>query len=247
MEGGSWGEWGDALLIPFQHVELERIYTQTLAGKIRSLAVTAANSGEGVTTLAISLTQRNLMAGRSTLLVDLNLWNPSLSGILDLDQGAGKQQLLPPPQIISSGESSLALMGVTAPTRRDVLLKLREPGVLKECIEEWHREYDSIIIDTSPLNRINSRNIPAERVAAACGGAILVVLAGRTNEAMVESAVKKLHEAEARLLGTVINDQCNPGLREELLRETLRLKRLPRLATWFRRKIQQAKLLSLEV
>ena len=47
---------------------------------MRPLAVTVANSGEGVTALA----HRNLMVGRSTLMVDLNLWNPSLNGVLDL-------------------------------------------------------------------------------------------------------------------------------------------------------------------
>lgn len=233
--------------IPFQHIELERIYAKTLAGKVRSLAVTAANSGEGVTTLAVALAQRNLMAGRSTLLVDLNLWKPSFNAMLDLGVAEPMQHLLPSPQIISGDEQSLALVGVTAPTRREAVLRLREPGVLEECIAEWHKEYDTVIVDTSPLNRVNARNIPAERVAASCDGTILVVLAGRTTEAMVANAVQKLTETGVTLLGSVINDQLNPGLKEELLRETLRLKRLPRLAGWLRTKILQARLLSLEI
>ena len=235
------------MLIPFQNIELERVYTQTLAGKVRSLAITSANAGEGVTTLATALAHRNLMAGRSTLLVDLNLWNPSLNGVLDLDTAIEEKGLLPSPRLISSGSQSDALIGITAPTKRDAVLKLREPGVLEQCIEEWHKDYDTVIIDTSPINRVNARNIPAERVAAACDAAILSVLAGMTSETMVSSAVKKLNEAGALLLGSVINDRFNPSLKDELLREIRRISRLRPLARWLSNKVQGMRLLSLEV
>jgi len=39
----------------------------------RSIAISSANSGEGVSSIAQALVQRNLLAGHSTLLVDLNL------------------------------------------------------------------------------------------------------------------------------------------------------------------------------
>jgi len=235
------------MLIPFQNVELERIYTQTLAGKVRSLAITAANSGEGVTTLATALAHRNLMAGRATLMVDLNLWNPSLNGVLDLGIPGQGNQLLPSPQLINEGGQADALVGVTAPTSRDPVIKLREPGVLEQCIEEWHKDYDTVIIDTSPINRINARNIPAERVAAACDATLMTVLAGRTTETMVSTAVKKLHDAGAEIMGSVINDHFNPSLKDEMLREIRRIGRLKAVANWLSKKVSGMRLLSLEV
>ncbi|MFT6926241.1 MAG: protein-tyrosine kinase [Psychromonas sp.] len=41
--------------IPYQHIEIEQIYTQIFSDRKRAIAVCSANSGEGVTSLAIAL------------------------------------------------------------------------------------------------------------------------------------------------------------------------------------------------
>ena len=72
--------------IPSENVEIEQIYSQVLAQPNRSLAICAANANEGVTSLAIALAQRNLLAGHATLVVDLNLYHPALEALLDISQ-----------------------------------------------------------------------------------------------------------------------------------------------------------------
>ena len=61
--------------LPIHYLELETIYTKTLGQGLGSLAITAAESGEGITTLSMALSRRNETAGRKTLLVDLNLYS----------------------------------------------------------------------------------------------------------------------------------------------------------------------------
>jgi protein-tyrosine kinase len=233
--------------IPPHHMEIEQIYQQTLAQGMGSLAVTAANPGEGVSTVAIALAQRSLLAGRRTLLVDMNLFRPSLRA-LALEEPVDTANPSIQPQLVGAEGCSLALVGVTAPTRREEILRLRRPGEMARLIEAWLTEFDSVIFDTSPFSRINANNIPPEQIAAACDGCLLVVLAGRTTENMASVAVHKLRDSNAHLLGCVLNDRFNPPLQKELQREVNRLPRLlRRVADALRSWIRQSPLLSLEV
>lgn len=236
--------------IPYLNIEIEQIYSQVLSEKGRSIAVCSANAGEGVTSLALALAQRNLMAGRSTLLVDLNLYQPAIKSLLDIavtppsnsidsvknTSGVIDTDTLLPAQLITTASNNIALTGVTAPNQREYIMKLRQQGTLEHCIKDWLQQYDNVIIDTSPLNRHNARNIPAERVAAACNGSILVVLAGLTTEAMITTAISKLNTANATLLGCVFNDRDNPSLKNELIREAHRLE--PQLG-WFSKRLKR--------
>ncbi|MCF6255313.1 MAG: protein SypD [Gammaproteobacteria bacterium] len=232
--------------IPSQHIEIERIYSQVLGEGKRSIAISSANSGEGVSSLAQALVQRNLLAGHSTLLVDLNLHHPSLSSLLKLDESEQEADLLDKPQLVTV-QQSIALTGVTPPTHRSLVMKLRKPGVLEQYIAEWQQTYDAVIFDTSPINRTNANNIPPERVAAACDGSLLVVLAGSTTEAMVSTAVNKLNAAGAQLLACIYNDRDNSSLKSELLRELHRLEpRFSNISHRLKNWVQQNQLLSME-
>jgi len=238
------------MYIPPQNMEIEKIYCNLLMGHNNSIAICSANQGEGVTSIALALAQRNLLAGKSTLVVDFNLYRPSFNKLLPTDTNKlTSDESLESPQLVTTNEQdSVALIGVTSPKRRDLVLKLRHPGILEQCIEEWKTSYDTIIFDTSPINRVNANNIPAERVAAACDACLLVVLAGHTTEAMVTSAVDKLNTAGAQLQGCIYNDRDNPTLQKELLREVSRLE--PKhnwLTRTIRNLINNSRLLTLEI
>jgi Mrp family chromosome partitioning ATPase len=231
-------------------LELERVYTATLARQTRSLAVTSSNSGEGVSTLVQALARRNLLAGRSTLVLDLNLHRPSLDRAFELDRTAAEHDLLPPPQPVAlAGAHGLARLGlVSAPLERHNIVPLREPGGLEAQIARFLEEYDSVIIDTSPVNMMNAGTLPGDRAAAACDATVFTVLAGRTTSTCVTSALERLGDAGAMVLGCVINDRDNPTLRQELLREVARLNNLaPRFTSWLRARVFASRLLALDV
>ncbi len=247
--------------IPYQNLEIEQIFYQAFAPGHRAISICAAESGEGVTSLALALAQRQLLAGNSVLLVDLNLYHPSLTPLLEIDDvhpvisskptDAMEQRyndLLTMPSLTMNDHNPIVLTGVTAPTKRESVMKLRKAGVLELCIEKWLTQYDSVIIDTSPLNRMNAHNIPPERVAAACDAAILMVLAGKTPMASLSNALNKLNSAQAHLIGTVINDRDNPSLKDELLRETNRVfSRCNWLHKYISKLLNKNRLLTLEI
>lgn len=235
--------------IPPDNTEIERIYAQVMASGVRSLAICAANPNEGVSSLALALAQRNLLSGEPTLLVDLNLHKPILKNLLELDEAPQADTLLlPQPQLVCGSESSVVVMGVTAPTQRDAVMRLRKPGALETCIEKFKKDYQMVVFDTTAINRVNAKNIPAETIAAACDACILVVLSGQTTEQMVALASQRLQTANASLIGCVLNDQHTPSIRYELHREIQRLRpNFNTLANWLEKKVAASKLLNTEV
>ncbi len=234
------------MIFPPQHMEIENIYAHMQMSKHRTIAISSSNPGEGTTSVAIALAQRYLLSGHSTLIIDLNLHHPSFLSEFSLNTMDVSNGPLGLPQLVSSENRSLSLTGITAPQDRASIMKLRKPGVLESCLDECKQVFDTIIVDTSPLNRINSNNIPAERVAAACESTLMVVLAGQTREASISSATQRLKNAGARLSGSVINDRYNPHLKSELLRETKRLEPfLKRVATYLQGHIERSHFLSL--
>lgn len=220
--------------IPIQYLELESLYASTLARGIRSLAVTSAEGGEGVSTICEALARRAEVDGLKTLLVDLNLYHPGRPAAL-----AWGPNDVPEPQ-----RQGHALAVLPAPGKD--LMAFRNKETLRQLLVRWLEHYDVVLFDTSPLNALNRGNIPADLVCAACEGALLVVLAGVTPTTMVQSAVEKLTRAEANLLGAVFNDRVNPGLASEILRE---LNRLPsnRLTEWLKRWCRRSALLNFRI
>ncbi|MFO6424516.1 hypothetical protein [Motilimonas sp. KMU-193] len=235
-----------------QYQELEQIYNQTFGQGLRSLAVVGCTPKEGVTTLIRALAERTLLAGKATLVVDLNLHHPSLARLLPSQGGqqvnAGLAANDNQAELVSINNSQSVFTGICISQRREWLQKCREPHFLKQQIASWLEEFDHVILDTSALNQRNQQNIPAELVASAAQGCVLVAQAGQTSESMIQSALARLDEANANLVGSVINDQYNPRLADEICREIRRLQaKLPKLALWLCQRVKQTRLLNTEI
>lgn len=237
--------------LPPAYLELESIYARTLGQGMRSLAICAANSGEGVTSLAEALAQRVRVSGRRVLLVEMNLYQPSLAVHFGIERQAwlpegGKQELASTALPVIHERDGLAIL--PASLDRDAHMRLRDPAVLTYSLQGWLEHYDHVLFDTSPLNATNQNNIPAEQICAACEGCLMIVLAGKTSETSVRQGVRRLRAANARLVGAVLNDWLNPSLATELRRETWRLQRFaPRLGAWLRDRINTLALLNVPI
>jgi protein-tyrosine kinase len=232
---------------PIHYAELQAVYAQTIVKGVRSLAIASAESGEGVSTLAYALARRTAAAGRQTLYVDFNLFRPIINEML----GVPREPWSPDDSsavdsIVRFREESFAVLA--APTGATAAVSFREMPVLEGIFKRWLEEFDCVIADTSPLNNINSRNIPAELICAACEATVLVVLAGRTPETSIRRAVGRLQESHANLTAAVINDRFNPHLADELVRETQRFDRfMPRLMEQIRQRIRASTLLTARI
>ncbi|PKF54152.1 protein SypD [Alteromonadales bacterium alter-6D02] len=249
--------------IPTHYIELERIYAATFSRERRAVAVVSTYPGEGVSSVVMALAKRNIQAGRSTLVVDFNLHSPLLSTQaqaraprfnrlkLSVPTYSAKQLVHAPinfkscTSIIPVADKLSILAG---PATREAMLRMREPEMLRSKVKQWLKQFDVVIFDTSPVSLNNGGNLPPELVASACDGAILTVLAGQTTTTALSNTLNKLQSAEVLLLGSVINDQYNPTLRDELVRKLNFIGKIsPWLARKLKDKIMRNNLLALEI
>lgn len=233
-------------MLPVQRPELDAIYRQTVGKQARTICVTAANAGEGVSTLALSLASRGAAAGLKALLIDANLARPSVSARL----GLAPRRWAPADGSARAAATFVDRMGMSilpAPVAVDPLA-FRDPERWRRMFEADLAGYDLIVVDTSPVNGFSDRAIPAELIAAACSATVLVVLAGVSSERTVRAAVERLATAGAALSGAVLNDRFNPSLADELTRWVGWLGRFaPPLARWLQRRIDASVVLHLQI
>ncbi|WP_432452626.1 MULTISPECIES: hypothetical protein [unclassified Agarivorans] len=231
------------IALPSTYQELERVYQRLPNHQNSCIGVSAAQPGEGVSTLVDAIAKRAAGAGRSVLVVDFNLHHPRRFDcpLFDLgwDRGEVKGVVKDPSSLVDY---------LPAPLDKASLLKLKEPGYIEQQIEAWKQDYQLILIDTSAINQNNGGNVSAQRALAASDACILTVLAGVTARPAFQTAVNDLKLEDVRLLGVVMNDRFNPSLKAELLRESSRITILfPRFSQYLRRFLVNSQLLSIRV
>lgn len=231
-------------MIPTNYAEIDALYRRVVADGVRSLVVTAAGSDDGATTLAYALARRASRAGRSVLLVELNLYRPSLDALVGLDrvEWSPDDSASVAAAITRFGADGMAAL--PAPATDTVAASFREVDVLERFVQRLSQDYDFIVIDAGPIGVRNARNVPPLSVCRAVGTVLFSVMSRHTSETDAAAAVDLVRGEGARILGAVINDRDNPSLGEELEREANRLRRIsPALVGWLRRLIRRAPLL----
>lgn len=224
---------------PF-HPEIDAIWHAVVMSGARSVAVVAAENGEGTTLIASALARRaglSLAADRpdggrssaASLLVDLNLARPAVARVLGLRPLPG--------EIVRLDALGMAVLG-------DIGLAgaegWREPAQLAARLDGWRAEWGMVVLDTAPLLSGDTDIVPGTTAAAAADATVLVTLAGRTPANRVREARERLASVGANVIGAVLNDRDNPSLLTELDRETWRLiklfpRRMANLRTWMHR------------
>jgi protein-tyrosine kinase len=233
-------------MLPIHYPEIDVVYRQTVGKGARTVCVTAANPGEGVSSLALALAHLGAVAGLETVLVDVNLPRPSASIAL----GLKRTRWSPGDDSVRGAIASAAGMGLgvlPAPAGADPLA-FRDPVKLRRVFEVDLAGYDLIVVDTSPVNSTPGSAIPAEAIAAACEATVVVVLTGVTSEHAVRTAVERLTASGATVFGAVFNDRFNPCLADELCREVDRVARFaPRFSERLRRRILGSTIFNLQM
>lgn len=230
--------------IPENYIEVDALYHRTIGSGIKTLAVTSAVSGEGVSTLAESLARRATACEKKVLLVELNLFNPQFRHDFQGNSSDWQLNRHSSSSIIKHNGYQL----LPAPVGEQAAMHFRQSSRLKQCIDLWLEQCDCVIFDTSPITAFNRGNIPAEVICAVCEGTLLVMLAGKTAESKIHSAINQLSTAQVNLIGCVLNDQFNPSLASELIREVKRFEKiLPELVVTLCRKIKQSVFLNIPI
>jgi capsular exopolysaccharide synthesis family protein len=168
------------------------------------VAITSAVPGEGKTTLALNLAITLAQAGRRVALIETDLRRPKASKYLGVDSELGLTDVLSGQHTLveamvpwNRGLLDFLPAGHTPPNPSELLASHQFTQLLATLREQ----YDSVIIDSTPLLPVTDGAI----VAKAADGAILVVRFGKTTRDQVASSVTALQQVDARVLGTVLN------------------------------------------
>jgi len=181
---------------------------------LRTLVVTSAGMSEGKSTTLANLAIVSAQAGRRVILVDADLRRPTLHTVFGLANDAGLTTMmmddaaLASPPLIKTAVDGLSVLtsGPLPPNPAEVMGSRR----MEEIIAALAERADQVLFDTPPVVAVTDAAVLATKV----DGVVLVVSAGHTRRDHARTAVQRLQQINARLVGAVLtNVQVDTGLK----------------------------------
>ena len=173
---------------------------------LKTLVVTSSGVGEGKSTTLANLAVVSAQAGRKVVLVDADLRRPTLHQVFDLSNEAGlttmmrDEDSLSSPPLQASGVEGLSLLtsGPLPPNPADLMGSRRMEEVMAVLAEGA----DQVFFDTPPVVAVSDAAVLATKV----DGVLLVISAGKTRRDHARTAVQRLEQINARVVGTVLTN-----------------------------------------
>ncbi|MBC1520287.1 CpsD/CapB family tyrosine-protein kinase [Listeria aquatica] len=171
--------------------------------KIRTMAITSANKGEGKTFFSSNFAQVYSEFKEKTLLVDTDFYSPKLSKQYKKINERGFSDLLIGEinltEAVHEIEPYLDFLSIgTIPPNPVELLKTHD---ITDVIREGLKHYEMILFDCPPVNLFTN----ARLTAAACDLSLLIVKKDSTKEEELRGAKTLLTKANVDLVGVVLN------------------------------------------
>ncbi|MGX5734886.1 Wzz/FepE/Etk N-terminal domain-containing protein [Bosea thiooxidans] len=170
------------------------------------IGITSAVPNEGKTTIAASLAQLIGHGGKSVIVVDCDLRNPSLSASLTPSATAGIVEVVQGKRSLEETvwrHPKTGLIFLPA-VRRGPLLHTSEilsANAMQKLFATLRASYDYVIVDLPPLSPV----VDVRVTGALVDGFILVVEWGRTKIDVVQHALHAAPHIYERMIGAVLN------------------------------------------
>ena len=179
---------------------------------LRSVQVTSANPAEGKTTTAAYLAVAMAQAGERVVLIDGDLRNPNLHHRFGLPKEPGLSDLLlgtatatDAYHYVNTGtELWVVSSGITPGNPANFLWASTSPATgpsLRPFVSALTDRGFMVVIDSPPTLPVAD----ALTLSHMVDGTLLVVAAGKTGARSVARAVEQLTQADATIIGTVLN------------------------------------------
>jgi capsular exopolysaccharide synthesis family protein len=173
---------------------------------LKSLVVTSAGVSEGKSTMLANLAVVSAQAGRRVILADADLRRPTLHEVFDLGNEVGLTTLmmdeaaLASPPLQDTGIEGLSVLtsGPLPPNPAELMGSRR----MEEVIAALADQADQVFFDTPPIVAVTDAAVLATKV----DGVLLVIRAGKTRRENARTAVQRLEQINARLVGSVLTD-----------------------------------------
>jgi capsular exopolysaccharide synthesis family protein len=171
----------------------------------RCVLITSACSSEGKTTLAAHLAGRCANAGLSTLLIDADLRNPSLSRLLKVPEGPGLTDVLRNEATAESVMMVIEAGGgfhlLPAGTMGYDPSRLLQSDQLSQLLGQLRQAFDMVIMDAPPVLLVPD----ALTIGRCADGALLAVRYDTSRFPLVERAHRRLAAVGVPVIGAVVN------------------------------------------
>jgi polysaccharide biosynthesis transport protein len=175
-------------------------------GEPRVILVTSGQQSDGKSTVATNLAVAFAQAEHSTVLVDIDLRLPAVQTFFPgQDATAGVMNYLAGDEDIhglltNSGIDNLKIM-FTGGVAHNPTAMLRSDRIV-EMIEILASEFEFVIIDSPPVGPVADAQLLSRHVDAV----LMVVRSGITPKPVAQSAVQRLRQVSAPIIGAVLND-----------------------------------------
>lgn len=171
----------------------------------RSLVLSSATSGEGVTTLITFLaTSLAVRDGKKTVVIDASFKSPRLSRIFGVlgrpglsDYCSGSAELADVLQRTDSDQ--LFVMGVGTDLYNPSLVLSSDRA--RNLAAELTQRFDYVLFDTGAV----LSNAETSMMSASVDGVVLIVRAGKTKREVLSKAEKLIRFSGGRVIGSVLN------------------------------------------
>ncbi|EHQ91873.1 CpsD/CapB family tyrosine-protein kinase [Desulfosporosinus youngiae] len=172
--------------------------------KTKKIMITSSGPREGKSTTAANLAVSIAQSGKSVLLIDADMRNPTQHKLFGLSNMEGLSVSLVQDQGSHAFIKETEVPGVSVlpggpipPNPAELVGSKR----MKHLIEELSGQFDVVIIDTPPIIAVTDAAIIAQKV----DGVILVLASGEVNKDFALRAKDQLDKVGAKILGAVLN------------------------------------------
>ena len=169
------------------------------------ITVTSAESGDGKTYFSANLAAIYAVTGKKTILVDMDIRKPNMHEYFNTSNEPGVTNYLigdiTLKEVIKKTDNEnydLLTTGPVPPNPGEMIRSER----LKEMFEELRKEYDYIIIDTSPIGLVAD----AYAIALISDVNLFVTRLCKTHKQGIKKITEQLREDKVQNIYTIIND-----------------------------------------
>lgn len=182
---------------------LTSIQYSSAKGAPPSLLVTSTQSNEGKSTTAFALARDLANVGKTVLLVDADMRNPSLHKVHSLDLADGLSDILTGNATLAdtvhvSEHDNLSMM--TAGTSPPSPAELLSGDDFRNLLAVATKQFDHVVVDGPPVLGLAD----APLLARSVDGTVFVLEHGRTRATQARLAMNRLASVHARILGAVL-------------------------------------------
>ncbi|HWQ43315.1 MAG TPA: CpsD/CapB family tyrosine-protein kinase [Desulfosporosinus sp.] len=170
----------------------------------KKIMITSSGPQEGKSSTVANLAVSMAQAGKSVLVIDADLRNPTQHKLFGVDNGLGLSVALVQDLDYRKYLQETEVPGVTLLTGGPIPpnpAELVGSKRMKHLIKEVSEQFDIILIDTPPIIAVTDAAILAQEV----DGVILVLASGEVNKEYARRAKELLDKVGAKILGAVLN------------------------------------------